>query len=153
MRRKENCASCAHLMARVGQPFQCRIFSIQYSEYNVECRQCIDLNEGHACPYFMRVTSKQIEDILRSHGSSLTSEQVREYAHRIDEHTILNKTITVSPRAGASAEEVLREELLRYLVDGYSIIEATVTRHEDHSNGKHSKSALRKVRLRVKHDS
>jgi hypothetical protein len=140
------------LIARAGQPFQCRIFSAEYSQYKVERRDKIDLDEGRTCPYFMRVTSKQIEDILRSHGSSLGSEQVREYAHRVDEQVILNKTVTFSPRAGMNAEEVIREELLRYLVDGYSIVEATVSKQEDHSEDKRSKTTIHKVHLRIKQD-
>jgi hypothetical protein len=152
VRRKDNCASCAHLIARAGQPFQCRIFSVQYSQYKVERRERIDLNEGRACPFFMRVTSKQIEDILRSHGSSLDAEQVREYAHDVDEQVIRTKTVTFSPSGGTSAEEALREELLRYLVDGYSIIEATVTREESNSENKHSRTTIQKVRLRVKQE-
>jgi hypothetical protein len=141
------------LIARAGQPFQCRIFSAEYSEYKVERREKIDLDEGRTCPYFMRVTSKQIEDILRSHGSSLRSEQVREYAHRVDEQVILNKTVTFSPRAGMNAEEVIREELLRYLVDGYSIVEATVSKQEEHSEDKRSTTTIHKVRLRIKQES
>jgi hypothetical protein len=152
VRRKENCASCAHLIVRVGQPFQCRIFSAEHSKYKVEHREKIELNEGRTCPYFMRVTSKQIEDILRSHGSSLSSEQVRDYPHRVDEQIVSTKTITISPSGGLAAEEVLREELLRYLVDGYSIIEATVSFKEDLSDDKRSKSTTRKIRLRVKQD-
>lgn len=151
-RRKENCASCAHLIARAGQPFQCRIFSQQHAKHRVERRDTIDLNEGRTCPYFMRVTSKQIEDILKSHGSSLSSEQVREYAHRVDEQVLLNKTITVIPQAGVSAEEALREELLRYLIDGYSIIEATVSTKEESSENKHSKTVIRKITLRVEQE-
>lgn len=152
-RRRENCASCAHLIAaRGGQPFQCRIYSAQHEEYKVARRERIDLEEGRTCPYFMRVTSRQLEDILRSHGSQLSSEQVREYAHEVDEQVILNKTITFSPRAGMTPEEVLREELLRYLVDGYSIVEATVTRKESHSEDKHSKTVMHKTKLRVKQE-
>jgi len=149
-RRKENCAACAHLITRAGQPFQCRIFSVDYSENRVERREKIDLTEGHTCPYFMRITSKQIDDILKSHGSSLDSEQVREYAHCVDEQVIHNKTVEFSPRPGTSAEETLREELLGYLADGYSIVEATVTRQEDHSETRHSKTTTHKIRLRVK---
>ena len=152
-RRKENCASCAHLITRAGQPFQCRVFSLQHADYRVERREKIELLDGHTCPHFTRITSKQIEDILRSHNSSLTSEQVREYAHSVDEQLILNKTVTFSPHGGVSAEEVLREELLRHLEDGYSIIEATVTRKESHSEAKRSKTTIRKIRLRVKQDS
>ncbi len=153
-RRRENCASCAHLItARAGQPFQCRVYSVDYAQHKVERREKIDLEQGRTCPYFMRVTSKQLEDILRSHGSPLTSDQVREYAHEIDEHIIHNKTITLSPRVNMTAEEVLREELLRYLVDGYSIIEATVTREESQSEDKHSKATIQKITLRVKRES
>lgn len=153
VRRKENCASCAHLIVRVGQPFQCRIYSAEHAKYKVERREKIDLNEGRTCPYFIRVTSKQIEDILQSHGSSLSAEQVRNYPHRVDDQIVSTRTITISPSAGMSAEEVLREELLRYLVDGYSIIEATVSIQENQPGDKHSKSTLRKIRLRVKQDS
>ena len=152
VRRKENCASCAHLITRAGQPFQCRIFSLQHADYGVARREKIDLHEGHTCPYFTRITSRQIKDILRSHGSSLSSEQVREYAHSVEEQLILNKSITLSPRGGLSAEEILREELLRHLEDGYCIIDATVTKKEDHSEARHSKTTIRKVRLRVKQD-
>lgn len=149
-RRKENCAACAHLITRAGQPFQCRIFSVEYSEHRVERREKIDLAEGRTCPYFMRITSKQIDDILKNHGSSLNAEQVREYAHCVDEQVIHNKTIEFSPRPGTSAEETLREELLRYLADGYSLVDATVTKQEDHSETRHSKTTTHRIRLRVK---
>lgn len=149
-RRKENCASCTHLIARAGQPFQCRIFSSQYAEYNLEHRDSIRIDEGHTCPLFMRVTSKQIQDILRSHGSSLSSEQVREYPHSVEKQSPLDKTITFSPHGGINAGENLREELLRYLFEGYSVIEATVAREENHSDDTHSKTSLQKIRLRLK---
>ena len=97
----------------------------------------------------MRVTSKQIEDILRAHGSSLGPDQVREYARSVDERVVHTKTITISGRAGASAEEALREELLRYLVDGYSIAEATVTHREDSSEKDRTKTTIHKVILRL----
>jgi len=148
-RRKDNCASCAHLIARAGRPFQCRIYSVDYASHGVERRDKIDIGEGHTCPLFMRVTSKQIEDILRAHGSSLGADQVREYAHTVDEQVVHTKTVTISARAGASAEDVLREELLRYLVDGYSIIEATVTMREEQSEKNRSKTIVHKVRLRL----
>jgi hypothetical protein len=138
------------LIARSGQPFQCRIFSLQYADYNLERRDRIQLDEGHTCPYFLRVTSKQIEDILRSHGSSLTAEQVREYAHTVEEEVILKKTVTFVPRAGTSAEEILREELLRYLLEGYSIVEATITREE--TDPEDEKPTTRRITLRVKHE-
>jgi hypothetical protein len=140
-------------MARAGQPFQCRIFSTQYSEYKVKRREKIQLDEGRTCPYFMRVTSRQIEDILRSHGSSLSSTHVREYAHSVEEQLALDKTITFSPRAGMSAEEALREELLRYMVEGYSIIEATVIKEEELSEDRHSRSTSQKIKMRLKQDS
>jgi hypothetical protein len=148
-RRKDNCASCAHLIARAGRPFQCRIYSVEHESHGVERRERIDIAEGHTCPHFMRVTSKQIEDILRAHGSSLRPDQVREYARSVDEHVIHTKTITISGRAGASAEEALREELLRYLVDGYSIAEATVTCREESSEKDRSKTTIHKVILRL----
>jgi len=149
MRRKENCASCAHLIARAGQPFQCRIFSLDYAAYKVERRERIDLNEGRTCPFFLRVTSKQIEEILRSHGSPLSSDQVREYGHHVDEQLSLTKTITFSQRGETSAEEQLREELFRYLLDGYTIVEATITQEEKRSEGKHSRTTTHTVRLRI----
>jgi len=151
-RRKDNCASCAHLIARAGQPFQCRIFSVEHSKHGVEKREKIDISEGRTCPYFMRVTSKQIEDILRSHGSSLGPDQVLEYAHTVDEQVIHTKTITISSRAGTTAEEVLREHLLRYLMDGYTISEATVRKQEDHSEEHRSKTTIHKIRLRLEQE-
>ena len=151
-RRKDNCTACAHLIVRAGQPFQCRIFSTEYAEYNLERRDRINLEEGYTCPFFMRITSRQIDEILKSHGSSLSSEQVREYAHQVDEQTVHTKTVVFSPHAGVSAEELLREELLRYLMDGYTVIEATVTREENQSESKHSTNTTHKIRLRVKQD-
>jgi len=74
---------------------------------------------------------------------------VHEYAHRVDEQVIHTKTITISARAGASAEEVLREELLRYLVDGYSIAKATVTLHEETAEKDRTKTTIHKVHLRL----
>jgi len=152
VRRKENCASCTHLIARAGQPFQCRIFLNHYAEYKTERRETIRLDEGRTCPHFLRVTSRQIEDILHSHGSSLTPEQVRDYAQEVEEEVILKKTVTFTPRAGTSAEEILREELLRYLLEGYSITEATVTREENDSDDADSKRTTRQIKLRVKQD-
>lgn len=149
VRRRDNCSACAHLVARAGQPFQCRIFSVEYEKHRVERREKIDINEGRSCPYFMRVTSEQIEDILRRHGSSLDAGQVREYAHKVDERIVHTKTITISDRLGADAGEVLREELLNYLIDGYTIIDATVSKEEEQSEGKRSKTTARKIRLRI----
>ncbi len=148
-RRKDNCASCAHLIARAGRPFQCRIFSVEHEKHRVERRERIDINQGRSCPFFMRVTSGQIEDILRSHGSSLDAGKVREHTYRVDERLIHTKTVTISERLGDAAEEVLREELLNYLMDGYSITEATVTKEEDQSEGKRSKTTIHKIRLRI----
>ena len=148
-RRKDNCSACAHLIARAGQPFQCRIFSVEYARHGVEQKEKIHISEGHTCPYFMRVTSKQIEDILRNHKSALEPEQVREYAHKVDKKTTDIKTITVSPLPGQRAEEVLREELMRYLMDGYSIAEATVMKKQGSEESKHSKTIIDKVRLRI----
>jgi hypothetical protein len=74
---------------------------------------------------------------------------VREYGHRIDEQLSLTKTITFSQRGESSAEEQLREELFRYLLDGYSIIEATVAQEEKHSEGKLSRTTTHTVRLRI----
>jgi hypothetical protein len=149
VRRKDNCAACAHLIARAGRPFQCRIFSVEYEKHGVEQRENIHISEGHTCPYFMRVTSRQIEDILRSHDSSLRSDQVREYAHKVDEQTIHTKTITITARLGTAAEEVLREELLNYLMEGYSIAEATVLKKEDHSESGNSRTTTHKIKLRI----
>ena len=98
----------------------------------------------------MRVTSKQLEDILRNHGSSLEPQQVREYAHHVDEQTVHTKTVTISSRPGEKAEEVLREELLNYLLEGYSILEATVAKEEEDSESGHSKTTTHKVCLRTK---
>jgi hypothetical protein len=151
-RRKDTCAACAHLLPRAGQPFQCRIFSIDYARFNVEHREKIDLAEGRTCPFFMRVTSRQLEDILRSHGSPLVPEQVREYAQDVDEEIAHTKTIAISARAGTSAEEVLREELLRYLMDGYSIVEATVVLKEEQAEDKRSKTTTHTVKLRLKEE-
>ena len=149
-RRKDNCASCAYLIARAGRPFQCRIFSVESEKHRVERREKIDINEGRSCPFFTRVTSGQIEDILRSHGSSLDAGKVRESAHKVDERLTHTKTVTISERLGDAAEEVLREELLSYLMDGYSITEATVTKEEEQTEGKRTKTTVHKIRLRVK---
>ena len=148
-RRKENCAACAHLIARAGRPFQCRIFSVEHEKHGVKQRENIHISEGHTCPYFMRVTSRQIEDILRSHDSALRPDQVREYAHKVDEQVVHTKTITIGSRLGSAAEEVLREELLNYLIEGYSIAEATVVKKEEHTESKNSKTTTHKINLRI----
>jgi hypothetical protein len=153
MRRKENCAACAQLIARAGQPFQCRIYSVDYSRYKVPQQETIELNQGQTCPYFMRVTSRQIEDILRSHGSKLRPDHVREYAHEVEERLTHEKTVTVKAYGGMTAEEALREELLRYLVDGYSIVDATVALTEDASDENQQRSKTSRVRLRVQPES
>jgi hypothetical protein len=150
MRRKENCASCAHLIARAGQPFQCRIYSVDHSKYQVQFQASVPLHQGHTCPYFLRVTSKQIQDILRSHGSTLSPTEVRESAYQVEEKVIHEKTVTVEPCAGLTAEEALREELLRYLIDGYSIIDATVVLNETASATNHSSSTIHRIRLRTR---
>ena len=49
--------------------------------------------------------------------------------------------------------EVLREELLRYLMDGYSITEATVIKKDESAESKHSKSTIHKVRLRIEEET
>ncbi|GAB4343307.1 MAG: hypothetical protein Kow0099_21590 [Candidatus Abyssubacteria bacterium] len=138
------------MIARAGQPFRCRIFSEKHDEFKVERREKIILDEGHTCPFFVRVTSKQIEEILRSHRSPLTPEEVREFSHTVDEETTRTKTVTFSPRAGQSAEEILREELMRYLCDGYSVVDVTLTRHDESSEGNRSRSSSHTIRLRVK---
>ena len=150
MRRKENCASCAHLIARSGQPFQCRVYSVEHLAFKVQAKESVDLNQGHSCPFFMRVTSRQIEEILRSHGSELSAGRLRDSPHHVEEQFTHEKTITVEPFGGMSAEEALREELLRYLMDGYSIVDATVVLEEDVSDGKHHRAKTSRVRLRVK---
>jgi hypothetical protein len=149
VRRKDNCSACAHLIARAGQPFQCRVYSVEHTKHGVERREKVNINDGRTCPHFMRVTSKQIEDILRTHESSLGSEQIREYAHRVDEQVLHTKTITISSQPGETAEEILRHELLNYLMDGYTISEATVTMSEESGDKKRSKKTIHKVNLRV----
>jgi hypothetical protein len=148
-RRKDNCAACAHLIARAGRPFQCRIYSVEYEKHGVEQRENIHINEGHTCPYFMRVTSKQIEDILRNHDSALRPDQLREYAQKVDEQVVHTKTVTIGARLGAAAEEVLREHLLNYLIEGYSIAEATLIKQEEDSESEHPKTTTHKINLRI----
>jgi len=148
-RRRDNCAACAHLIARAGRPFQCRIFSVEHEKHRVEHRENIHISEGHTCPYFMRVTSRQIEDILRSHGSELRAEQVCEYAHEVDEQTVHTKTITIGARLGTTAEDVLREQMLNYLLEGYSIAEATLVKKEIDSESAHSKTTIHEIKLRT----
>jgi len=96
---------------------------------------------------------EQIKDSLQDHGASLSSEQVRENIDHVDEQVIRNKTITISPLAGMSDGEIIREELHRYLLDGYRIVEATVNKQEDHPEEKLSKTTIENVRLRIKQDS
>ncbi|RJP15260.1 MAG: hypothetical protein C4520_20485 [Candidatus Abyssobacteria bacterium SURF_5] len=152
MRRKENCASCAHLIARAGQPFQCRIYSVDHFKHKVKPLEAISLHQGHTCVYFMRITSGQIEEILRSHGSTLSAEYVRESPHTVEERTVQEKTVTIEPYGDLTAEEALREELLRYLLDGYSIIDATVTLRSDVSDEKHRSSKTTRIRLHVREE-
>jgi hypothetical protein len=151
-RRKENCASCAHLIARAGQPFRCRIFSEKHAEFKVERREKITLNEGNTCPFFVRVTSKQIEQILREHCSPLTPAEVREFSHTVEEQATHTKTVTFSARAGQSAEEILREELVRYLFDGYSVMDVTLTLQEESSECNRSCASSHTIRLRAKQE-
>jgi hypothetical protein len=98
----------------------------------------------------MRVTSRQIEEILRSHGSTLSPAQLRDSPHHVEEKFTHEKNITVEPYGDMTAEEALREELLRYLMDGYSVVDATVVLEEDVSDGKHRSTKTSRVRLRIK---
>jgi hypothetical protein len=98
----------------------------------------------------MRVTSRQIEDILRSHGSALSASQVREFPHEVEEQITHEKIVTIEAHGGMTAEEALREELLRYLVDGYSVVDATVVLNEDASEPNRRKQKTTRVRLRVR---